>query len=118
MEPLRTESKNTLTVEVEEEGALVLIRAKGEVDLASVALLDSELKRAEASGADRIVLDLSELEFIDSTGLRALVEAQKRSRSINDRLTIKGANRQVLEMIELTGLHALIDQRPDRPSYG
>jgi anti-sigma B factor antagonist len=114
MEPLRTESKNTLTVEVEEEGALALIRAKGEVDLASVALLDSELKRAEASGADRIVLDLSELEFIDSTGLRALVEAQKRSRS--DRLTIKGANRQVLQMIELTGLHALIDQRPDRPS--
>ena len=113
MEPLRTESKNTLTVEVEEEGGLIVIRANGEVDLASVALLNSELKRAEASDADRIVLDLSELEFIDSTGLRALVEAQKRSRSIIDRLTIKGANRHVLQMIELTGLHELIDQRPD-----
>ena len=106
---MRTEHKNSLTLEVEADGGLIAIRARGEVDLASVTLLDSELKRAEASDADRIVLDLSELEFIDSTGLRALVAAQNRSRSINDRLTIRGANGHVLKMIELTGLNELIE---------
>jgi anti-anti-sigma factor len=57
-----------------EHARLILL---GELDIATVQLLDEQIKSTLEHGAQRILLDLRELDFIDSTGIRALLEASR-----------------------------------------
>jgi anti-sigma B factor antagonist len=61
------------------DGDVVSLRLTGELDMGSVPVLE---QRLEQLGAENrlVALDLSELEFVDSTGIHALVEAVKASR--------------------------------------
>ncbi len=66
----------------------VQVVARGEIDLSNAQQVRAALVAAEASNASWIVLDLSAVTFIDSTGLRMLLEAQARSRADSNRLRI------------------------------
>ena len=78
---------------------------EGELDLASAQELAGELEAAERSDARRIILDLSSLTFIDSTGVALLVDAIRRSQQNADRLRIKRADSiGVRRILELTGI--------------
>lgn len=66
------------------------IELKGELDLATLEDLEAEIRRAEtelehSEALDGVVIDTTALEFIDSTGVGALVDARKR---IGDRLKL------------------------------
>ena len=63
-----------------------------------------ELERAEASDARQIVLDLSGLTFIDSSGVRMIVCANLRSRQDGDRLRLIRGGARVQRVFELTGV--------------
>src|SRR5439155_4034554 len=51
------------------------VTVAGELDLATAEQLEAQLKQVESSGPGTLVLDLRELEFMDSTGLRAVIAA-------------------------------------------
>src|SRR4051794_27688966 len=81
------------------------ITLEGELDLASAADVEAELESAEQSGAERIVVDLESLTFIDSTGLALLVAAINRSEADACRLRIKPSESVgVLRVLETTGI--------------
>jgi len=76
--------------------------------------LRGELRRAVASGADGIVVDLTECEFIDSTGVRALLlsrEAQE-SKSGPDGLAVAASSEQILRILSVMGIDRVIPIRP------
>lgn len=81
----------------------VRVRVRGEVDIASVGALVSELHAAEAGDATSIVLDLSAVSFLDSTGLSAIVRSALRSRADGDRLRLV-TSPAVDRVIDLCGL--------------
>jgi anti-anti-sigma factor len=85
------------------------LTVSGELDLATRDTLIDELKRAEASEAKRILLDLCELTFIDSAGMAVLVTAHQRSAIIGRQLRVLVADGQVRELLELTGLVEVLD---------
>jgi anti-sigma B factor antagonist len=58
-------------------GDAVVIAVSGELDLAETPALELELERVEASGATLVIVDLSDLEFIDSSGLIVVVGRTK-----------------------------------------
>jgi anti-sigma B factor antagonist len=89
-------------VEVTSEGPNAVLRLKGELDVASSATLEDELQRV--SGSSAVVLDLTDLEFIDSTGLGVLVKAHQRMRDEGDQLAVIEGTGQVKRLLELTGL--------------
>lgn len=93
-----------LTLRSTRDGDAHVIALAGELDLAGADLLDGELQRAEASGASQIILDLRELEFIDSTGVRLIYMADMRSRKDNDRLTIRRGPDTVHRLFVMTDL--------------
>ncbi len=86
------------------EGGAHVITVSGELDLAVAASLESELSRAVESGAEHIVIDLSQLEFIDSTGLGVLVSAHQRAAEAGCRLGVTNPGTQVARLLQLTGL--------------
>lgn len=75
-------------IEVGPEGETCLLRVGGELDLDAVAMLERELHRLLSADIQSVILDLSELQFIDSTGLHCLLRAAERSRRDGDRLRI------------------------------
>ena len=80
----------------------------GELDLSNADTLRAEFTRIEATSVSRIVLDLSELEFIDSTGLAVILEAHERARSNGHVLRVLRPNGQVARVFELCGLDEVL----------
>ena len=93
-----------LTISSETVGSTRRISLRGELDLANVAALETELEQALADGDGRVVIDMTELTFIDSTGLALLVGAMGRDGD-NPRLEfVPSAAPGVTRVMQVTGL--------------
>jgi anti-anti-sigma factor len=64
-----------LQIAVERTGTTVRISARGEIDLSTAHRLREQARREIAADGEIILLDLSDVSFIDSTGLHAIVDA-------------------------------------------
>jgi anti-anti-sigma factor len=93
-----------LAIELEREEDTMVVSLSGEADLFSAAALEDQLKRAVESGADRVIVDLSGLHFIDSTGLRVLLKAADASRHDSGHLYFLQGSPQVERVLEVSGV--------------
>jgi anti-anti-sigma factor len=87
----------------------------GELDLASAEELEGELKQLESAEPPLLVLDLRELEFMDSTGLRTVIAADARARDRGGRLVVVRARDEVDRVFRLTRMDQhleLVDEPP------
>ncbi len=86
------------------------ISVRGELDLGTAPQLEGPLEEALESGEGPVLIDLSECEFIDSTGIALIVRAwQRLSSGENGRaLVICTHNDQVRRVLEITGLELSI----------
>jgi anti-sigma B factor antagonist len=89
-------------------GETSLITVEGELDLASAPNLKWTLNDAIRSGARHLVVDLGPVTFIDSTALGVLVGVHRALRP-GCRLALAGADAEVLNIFELTGLDSTFD---------
>jgi anti-anti-sigma factor len=92
-----------------------VITLAGELCLASATDLEDELKVVELTPVRTITVDLRELMFIDSTGIRVLVSAQRRSWQDGDRLVVVRGAEGIQRIFELCGLAnrlAFVDELP------
>lgn len=95
------------------EDGISVVAVRGELDLSTAPDLEGPLNDAIASGDARIVVDLSECEFIDSTGIALIVRAwQQLDRGAEGdgtgRVVICSYNAQVRRVLEITGLELSI----------
>ena len=89
------------------------IVVSGELDLATAPRLSAAV--AEHSDAKLLVLDLTAVTFIDSTGVRVLIEADRRCAGSGSRLAVlagDGPVRRLLDLCELDGRLALVTEHP------
>src|SRR3954453_20653848 len=93
-----------LEVESAERDGLVHVSLRGELDLSTVGKVDDELQNVEASGPRGVLLDLSSLTFLDSTGLRCVVRADERARGEGRRLVVVKGPEAVQRVFEITRL--------------
>lgn len=94
--------------ELRSDGEVVVVAFRGELDIASRPLADGELRRAEALGAPALVIDLSQLGFMDSTGATVLIEAHRRALAAGRRLALLNGAGGAHQVIELLGLRRLL----------
>lgn len=92
-----------LEVTAEDRRASYVISARGELDVTNVDRFEHHLRQAEASDARHILVNLTELSFVDSAALRALLVASRRVRRDSRRLSVL-ATGGVRRIIELTGM--------------
>lgn len=93
-------------------GRRVVLAAKGEIDIASVDGLRNALEGAVKSGAAEIWLDLTHVEFMDSTGLTALVAAHRRVSSGG--FVVICPDGPVRRLMAIAGLDRVIPIHPSR----
>jgi anti-anti-sigma factor len=82
-----------------------VLHLRGELDLSSVSELERELDAVFGEdGREPIVVDLSELAFMDSTGLALLVRTRNRAAELGRELRLRAARGQVRRLFELASL--------------
>jgi anti-sigma B factor antagonist len=85
-----------------------LITVSGEVDLATSPELDVAIIAAIDSGTSSVVIDLTDVSFMDSSGLGVIVRALKRCREAENDLDLVITNERVLKVFGITGLDQVI----------
>jgi anti-sigma B factor antagonist len=102
-----------LEVETEDREDGVQLALKGELDLSTIEKVEQELTRAEDGGHRVIVLDLSGLTFLDSTGLRTIVTADQRARRADRRLVVVKGPETVHRVFTITRLDERLEMVDD-----
>lgn len=107
--------QDQLLIEVRRQNQTAVLRLQGELDLVSAPLLESELESAEIETATVVVLDLQELRFIDSTGLRVLLAAHQRAHERGQQFAITPGSEQVQRLLSITRVdeHLRVISSPD-----
>jgi anti-sigma B factor antagonist len=95
------------SLERRREGGRLLVVVRGELDLATAPALEGVLLEALDAG-DRVVLDVHDLAFMDSSGVRALVSAYVRAGRDGERFAVvrPGRGSEVARIIDVSGLDA------------
>ena len=107
-----------LDVRSEDRDGLVHMALVGELDLSSVAKVQEELRRIEADAPATLVVDLSKLTFLDSTGLRCIVTADERAREQGRRIVIVRGPDAVQRVFAITRLEERLEIVDDAAAAG
>jgi anti-sigma B factor antagonist len=91
-----------------------VVAVAGEIDLFTAPELKATLTEVVESGRTRIVVDLTETTFLDSTALGVLIGAVKRLRSRDGVLTLVNVDQNIAKTFEITGLDQIFTIRPTR----
>jgi anti-sigma B factor antagonist len=100
--------RTLMQIELTPDVARYVISVSGEVDLATSPELDSAVIAALESGAQGLAVDLSDVTFMDSSGLGVIVRGLKRCREADIELDLVITNERVLKVFGITGLDQVI----------
>jgi anti-sigma B factor antagonist len=84
------------------------VSVSGELDLYASGAVKRGIEEADAVGADTVVVDLSEISFIDSTALGVLVQETKRLEGRGHSLVLVTNDPRTRRVLEVTGLDRLL----------
>jgi anti-anti-sigma factor len=93
-------------VDVHPERDVVRVVPFGELDLATAGLLERQLHELRDSGFDHVVLDMHELTFIDSSGIRVILTEHRFADTSDQRFSLIGVPPVIRRALEVCGLLA------------
>ncbi len=104
-----------LLIEVRLEADRVVVRLEGELDMASAPPLRATIEDLDLDGKSMLVLDLQQLQFMDSTGLRLILWARERCQESARELALTPGSPQVQRLLTVSGAgeHLCIIASPD-----
>ena len=107
---MTTPRATSFSVDVSE--AVAVVRASGELDVASAASFQEALSRAVAAGAPLVVIDLQHASFLDSAGLAVVFSAQRRL-GVDQRLALGNVPVRMLRTLRLAAVPSVLDCWPE-----
>jgi anti-anti-sigma factor len=105
-QPLSGDSDAFRCEVVREEAGAARVRIGGALDIAAVPVLEATVGELREAGVQHVILDLSELDFMDSTGLRCILERDAEARQDGVSLSLVAGPPAVQRVFELTGTAA------------
>jgi anti-sigma B factor antagonist len=106
-----------LSVSSRSQGEQIVLALAGEIDLYTAPRLQSELTSAlSANKSAQIVVDMSAVEFCDSTGMNVLLAAQRVANERGGDLTLAAPRPSVRKILEVTGLESVFTIHDDVPA--
>jgi anti-sigma B factor antagonist len=105
-----------MQVTVQRTGIVDEVLLSGRLDGRSAGEVRDTLHAVLGSGSGCLIVDMSEVELLDATGLGVLVGAHRRARLSGRDLVLRGASVRVTRLLRLTRLHRVITLEPARRS--
>lgn len=98
-----------LGLAVDQAGDWTIVAVSGEVDVATAPLMRERLVQLIANGTTHLVVDLSDVSFLDSIGLGVLVGALKRIRQAEGELRLIIPQERIIKLFDITGLSQVFE---------
>jgi len=105
-------SEEVMNINLREDGSVTILDLDGRLDLASGSALKEQVKELLEKGKSSIHLNLAQVDFINSSGLGALVSMMKESRLHKGRLTLSNLASYVQEIFDITQLSHIFEIFP------
>jgi anti-sigma B factor antagonist len=105
-----------LDLSAREEAGVSILAVAGEVDIYTAPSLDERLSALIAEGSYRIVVDMTGVDFLDSTGLGVMVKALKRVREHDGSLDVVVSSDRIHKVFRITGLDRVITLHDTLPA--
>ena len=113
---LRVSRINVLETEIRKgEPQHAVVTLAGELDTSNVGQLYEELAELSREDVRHITIDVAELEFVDSTGLSAIIAAHKRAEASGGELLVLAPSHDLRRLFEITGIDNYLNIRPSEP---
>jgi anti-sigma B factor antagonist len=93
-------------------GSVPIVAVSGEVDIYSAPALKDKITELLESGQSTLIVDLSGVAFLDSTGLGALVEARAATAEAGGSLPLVCSQERILKLFTITGLDGIFTIHP------
>jgi anti-sigma B factor antagonist len=93
-----------LSIHVHVVDGMQVFELTGSLDIATSPAVRAALVSASERGDHRLIVDLTRLEFLDSTGLGALIGAQRRAKEFGGEVRVVAKEGQILRLLRITGL--------------
>lgn len=106
-------SEPALTIDSEEMKRVDLITVRGRIDSTNASELEDALQAVMENGRYNVVLNLSDVTYMSSAGLRALVSALRESKKRRGDVRLAAPSDRVVEVLELAGLLPLFETYED-----
>ena len=100
------------------DGDLAVVSVTGEIDMATAEPLRQALLTAEGKGCRHLVVDLTQVDFLDSTGLGALVGCLRRQREAGGDLSLAVTHPHLLKVLRVTNLDRVFPIYPSAAAAG
>lgn len=104
--------ENILRIDESQLNNVTIVSLKGRMDASSSSMAETVLSRLIESGNREIVVDMSELDYISSAGLRVLLASLKRLREDDGRLLLAGMKPEVQHIFEIAGFQRIFTIYP------
>ncbi|GAB3085285.1 STAS domain-containing protein [Nocardioides zeae] len=102
-----------IEIDVSTERGIAVVVPRGRLNMVAAKRLREALAEVVAGGTHRIVVDLGETTFLDSSGLGALVSGLKAARQAGGDLRVARPTPEVLAVFQLTNIDKVLRPRPD-----
>jgi anti-anti-sigma factor len=86
---------------------------RGSLDIATSPTVRAALSEASEHGNHHLIVDLTDVEFLDSTGLGALIGAQRRAKEVDGHVRLVVKEGQILRLLRITGLLKVFPAYPN-----
>lgn len=87
---------------------MLLVRPQNRIDSESAANFEAQCAALIAEGTNRVVIDFSQVRYVSSAGLRAILVVAKKAKSLGGALTLCGLRGNVKEVMSASGFDALL----------
>ena len=98
-----------LSLETSLTGRTAVVALRGELDLAGAGTLERELNRLESDLPATVVLDLRDVDFMDSSGLRVIATSAQRALRHGQRFALVPGAAQVMRVFDITRMRERLD---------
>ncbi|MCC7272687.1 MAG: STAS domain-containing protein [Alphaproteobacteria bacterium] len=103
-----------MNLQQESQNGVIIVTPAGRLDISSAKLVEDSLIGIIERGNSRLVLDLSQLDYISSAGLRTLLVVAKRVETAKGKIALAGLKPNVREVLEVGGFDRIFAIHADR----
>lgn len=92
-----------------EMGKTSMVSIKGEIDIYSIEKFRESIEKEIQTQATQIILDCSELSYMDSTGMGVLIELRNRTKEMGQKIIMMNPRPNIKKLLALTGVDKIIE---------
>jgi anti-anti-sigma factor len=97
-----------MNISESKQGDVTILKAQGKLDSMSSPELDKHLTSLVENGVRQIAVDLAELDYVSSAGLRVFLSAAKRLKQAQGKLALANLSAQVQQIFDIAGFESIL----------